>query len=51
MMAIINKYPYGVTLEDIAKRLGVARVVLARASRKILEEGKAIKEGNLYFPA
>lgn len=48
-MAVINDYPYGITLGDIAKRLGVARVVLARTARKILEEGKVIKEGNLYF--
>jgi hypothetical protein len=52
MLAAIGEYPAGgMTLADLANTLGVAPVVLGKASRNLLEKGKINKKNKLYFPA
>jgi uncharacterized protein YicC (UPF0701 family) len=51
LLAAINKHPKGITLTKVAHSLGVAHIVLARASRALLEKGKIRKKGKLYLPA
>lgn len=50
LLAAINEHPDGITLTEVADSLGVVPVVLGRASRKLLDEGKIHKEEKLYFP-
>jgi hypothetical protein len=50
LLAAINEHPEGITLTEVADSLGVVPVVLGRASRKLLDEGKVRKEEKLYFP-
>jgi hypothetical protein len=50
MLSVINKHPKGINLAEIAERLGVAPVVLGRASKSIQDKGGVRKEGKLYFP-
>jgi hypothetical protein len=51
MLAVINKHPEGINLAGVAGRLGVAPVVLARASKSLLDKRKIRKDEKLYFPA
>ena len=52
LLAAIGEYPAGgITLAELANTLGVAPVVLGRASRKLLEKRKIRKNKKLYFPA
>jgi uncharacterized protein YicC (UPF0701 family) len=50
LLAAIREHPAGITLAEVAKSLGVVPVVLGRASRKLLDEGKIRKEDKDYFP-
>jgi ElaB/YqjD/DUF883 family membrane-anchored ribosome-binding protein len=50
ILAIVNDHPEGISLADVAERLGVAFVVLGRDSKALLDEGKLRREGKLYFP-
>ena len=50
LLAAIREHPEGMTLTMVADSLGVAPVVLGRASRSLLGEGKIRKEDKSYFP-
>jgi len=50
LRAIIALHPEGITLAEVAGKLGVVPVVLGRASRSLLEKGLIRKEEKLYFP-
>jgi len=50
VLSIINQHPNGISLVDIAEKLGVVPVVLGRSSRSLLEKGKIRKEEKLYYP-
>lgn len=50
LLAAIEEHPDGITLAEVAEGLGVAPIVLGRASRKLLDEGKIRKEDKDYFP-
>jgi hypothetical protein len=49
MLAVVNEHPEGINLAGIAERLGVAPVVLGRASKSLQDKGGVRKEGKLYF--
>lgn len=49
LLAAISQHPQGISLTEIAQSLGVAPIVLGRASRKLLDEGKIRREDKLYF--
>jgi len=51
LLAAVRDHPAGITLAEVAESLGVAPIVLGRASRKLLGEGKIRKEDKDYFPA
>jgi len=51
LLAAINEHLAGVTLVEAAESLGVAPIVLGRASKRLLKKGIIRKEGMLYFPA
>jgi uncharacterized protein YfiM (DUF2279 family) len=52
LLTAIDECPAGgMTLADLANTLGVAPVVLGKASRNLLEKGKIRKKNKLYFPA
>ncbi len=50
LLTAINDHPDGITLAKVAETLGVVPVVLGRASRRLLDEGKIRKEEKLYYP-
>lgn len=50
LLAAINEHLDGITLTDVADRLGVVTIVLGRAARSLLDRGKVRKEDKLYFP-
>ncbi len=50
LLAAIREHPQGITLTEVAESLGVAPIVLGRASKKLLDEGKIRKEDKAYFP-
>lgn len=49
-LAAISKHPQGITLTEVAESLGIAPIVLGRASKKLVDEGKVRKEDKAYFP-
>lgn len=49
LLSAINAHPGGITLAEVAESLGVVPVVLGRASRRLLDEGKIRKEDRLYY--
>jgi hypothetical protein len=51
VLAEIAGNPGGVTLAEVAERIGVAQVVLGRVSRGLLKRSKIRKAGKVYFPA
>jgi uncharacterized protein YicC (UPF0701 family) len=51
LLAVVNEHPEGITLGDMADTLGVVPVVLARASKTLVDKGTIRKENRLYFPA
>ena len=50
LLAAVREHPAGITLAEVAESLGVAVVVLGRAARKLVDEGKVRREERLYFP-
>ena len=50
LLAAVNKHPDGITLTGVAYSLGVAPIVLGRASRSLLDKGKIRKKEKFYFP-
>jgi hypothetical protein len=50
LLDAVREHPEGITLAEVAESLGVAPIVLGRASRKLLDEKKIRKEDKDYFP-
>lgn len=50
LLAVVERHPEGATLVEIAEHLGVVPVVLGRAAKKLLDDGKLRKEDKTYFP-
>ncbi len=50
LLVAIKMHPEGITLSDAAESMGVVPIVLGRASRSLLDNGKVRKEERLYFP-
>lgn len=50
LLTAVDGHPEGITLSQVADSLGVAPIVLGRASRSLLEKGKIRKEEKIYFP-
>jgi hypothetical protein len=50
LLEAVNEHPEGITLAKVADSLGVAPVVLARASKSLLGKGKVHKKDKFYFP-
>jgi hypothetical protein len=50
VLEFIERHPEGVRVSDMEDPLGVARTRLGVIAKRLLEEGKVRKEGNLYFP-
>jgi len=50
VLTVINAHPEGITFQEIADRIGIAPVMLGKASKGLLGKGQARKEGKLYFP-
>ena len=50
LLNAVNKHSEGITLAKVAHSLGVAPVVLGRASKNLIDKGKILKKKRLYFP-
>ena len=50
LLTAVDEHSEGITLSEAAGSLGVAPIVLGRASRSLLEKGKIRKEEKVYFP-
>jgi YesN/AraC family two-component response regulator len=50
LLAIINQHVEGITLPEVAKELGIVTIVLGKAAKALLEQGKVRKEEKTYFP-
>ena len=50
LLAAVNEHRTGVTLVEAAESLGVAPIVLGRASKGLLKKGTIRKKEMLYFP-
>jgi hypothetical protein len=50
ILAVVGANPGGVTLTEVAEKLGMATVALGRTSRDLSDEGKIRREGKHYFP-
>ena len=50
LLTAVNEHPNGITLAEVANSLDVVPVVLGRAARSLLENGKIRKEDKVYFP-
>ncbi|MBI2869649.1 MAG: hypothetical protein HYX96_07485 [Chloroflexi bacterium] len=51
LLDAIGGHPEGVSLAAVAEGLGTAPVVLGRAVKNLLENGRIRKEDKLYFPS
>jgi len=50
LVSIINQHVEGITLSEIAKELGLVTIVLGKAAKVLLEQGKVRREEKIYFP-
>ena len=50
LLSIINQHAEGITLSEVAKELGIVTIVLGKAAKVLLEQGKVRKEEKFYFP-
>ena len=50
LLEVVNKHPEGMTLAKVADSLGIAPVMLARASKSLLRKGEIRKKEKFYFP-
>jgi hypothetical protein len=50
LVSIINQHIEGITLSEIAKELGLVTIVLGKAAKILLEQGKVRREERTYFP-
>jgi len=46
----VNANPGGITLVQIAEKLGMAYVALSRLSKDLQDTGKIRREGKSFFP-
>ena len=51
LLAAIREHPEGITLTQVADRLGMVPIVFGRAAKKLIDEGKVRKEDKVYFSA
>ena len=51
LVSIINQHAEGINLSAAAKELGIATIVLGKAAKVLLEQGRVRKEERIYFPA
>jgi hypothetical protein len=50
LLTIINQHSEGISLSEVAKELGIVTIVLGKAARVLLEQGKINKRDKVYFP-
>lgn len=50
-LPLIEESPQGINLRQLSSKLKVHYIRLARPIKELLDEGKVIKKGSLYFPA
>jgi len=50
LLSVVNQHAEGITLSEVAKELGLVTIVLGRAAKVLLEQGKVRKEEKIYFP-
>ena len=50
LLLIINQHTEGITLSGVAKELGIVTIVLGKAAKVLLEQGKVRREEKIYFP-
>ena len=50
LLSIINQHAGGITLSEVAKELGLVTIVLGKAAKVLLEQGKVRREEKIYFP-
>ena len=48
---LINSKPNGIKLSEMEESLKQSRLILGYVTRKLQEEGKAVKVDNKYYPA
>lgn len=48
LLAAVSEHPEGISLAEVAESLGVVPIVLGRAAKKLVDEGKIRKKGRLY---
>lgn len=48
---LINSKPNGIKLSEMEESLKQSRLILGYVTRKLQEEGKAVKINNKYYPA
>jgi len=48
---LINSKPNGIKLSEMEESLKQSRLILGYITRKLQEEGKAVKVDNKYYPA
>jgi len=51
LVTIINQHVEGITLSEVAKELGLVTIVLGKAAKVLVEQGKVRREEKIYFPA
>ena len=49
MLAVVSEHPEGINLVRVAEGLGVAPIVLGRASKSLIDKGKIRRDEKLYF--
>jgi hypothetical protein len=50
LVSVINQHVEGISLSEIAKELGLVTIVLGKAAKILLEQGKVRREEKTYFP-
>ena len=51
VQSLINSKPNGIKLSEMEESLKQSRLILGYVTRKLQEEGKAVKVNNKYYPA
>jgi hypothetical protein len=51
LLAAVNEHPKGITLTEVADKLGIAPIVLGRASKSLLDKKLIRKKHKSYVPA
>jgi hypothetical protein len=51
LLAAVNEHPKGITLTEVADNLGIAPIVLGRASKSLLDKKLIRKKHKFYVPA